>query len=185
MHAWYWKTPWEKDCVLVTVWGDMQCKAAPQDVVLPGRAIKYFDMWGGKADSGRVQFENGNTVVKPGADPLFLYLPADSLPRLIELPVDLRPWLKKRALASFTNTREQPDYETLRYCLTPGTTTKTMGFAGIDSMEALAAVVQQNTELPYSRFDLCYDDDAFRFSCEVRSGKPPRNNQSGLSLIHI
>ncbi len=181
VHAWYWNTPWEENMVLVTVWADTQVQPAPQDVILPGCAIYAFDIFGGSADSGRVFFDGSNTVVCPGADPLYIYMPADNLPGLTELPIDLRPWLKKRAEAPIADTGKSPDYGNMRYPFVNGAELKTMGFAGIES-DAVKTAVEISDSGNTSAFDVCYDEEAVRFSFRIMKDRPWQNKQSGWWL---
>ena len=181
VHAWYWNTPWEKNMVLVTVWGDMQADPDPQDVVLPGCAVMAYNMSGGSVEPERIWFDGMNTVVRPGADPVFIYMPAETVPDLTGLPVDLRPWLKKRAEAPIADTGKLPAFEDFRYPFCDGAELKAMGFAGVES-DAARSAAEVSGGNSSSAFDICYDEDAIRFSFVVRNKGPWQNDRSGWWL---
>jgi len=114
----------------------------------------------------------------PGADPLFIYFDEADLPAIGELPIELRPWLKKRAEAPVVVTAERPDFTRLRYRLGSGNELKAMGFAGIESEDAHSSVQTSDG----SRFDVCYDEDAVRFSFNLEIGRPWQNDRDGWWL---
>lgn len=178
-HAWYWKTPWEPGAVLATVWADMQANPKPEQIILPGKAVKVFDMWGAEYRGEQVRIEDKRTVVQPGAAPLYIYLPGNNLPELGPLPKCLRPWLKKRVDAPWADTRVLPDYQQLRYKFTPVHIIKAMAFAGVENSQAVKEIPAVSEP---STFDLCCDDTAIRISCKVNSGSKPVNNHAGWWL---
>lgn len=179
-HAWYWNTPWEKDMRLVTIWTDTQPCPNPKPVVLPGKVLKAYDFLGGAPQAGRVVIQGNNTVVKPGADPLYLYLPVESTPRqLLPLPIDLRPWLKKRAEAPIAALEQLPDFKKLRYELRMGEEVKAMGFAGVEGENARKAAAVEHKG---SAFDVHYNPEGIRFSFRVALERPWRNDRQGWWL---
>lgn len=180
-HVWYWTTPWEEDMVLATVWTDTQVDPNPENVILPGLASGVYNMFGAKVVGDRIVYGKDQTIVRPGADPLYIYLPKSALPELKELPIELRPWLKKRVDAPFVDTKKIPDFQNLRYSFSAGADLKTMGFAGVES-DLAKTVVDISPEKNHTRFDVGYDDTAIRLSFRIPETREWKNDRSGWWL---
>jgi hypothetical protein len=97
-HVWYWRNPWMPGAVLATIWCDTgMTKGELQWVRLPTEPLATEDLWGGTPGSDRLRREDGQWKVRPGEDPMFVYLPKAALPTdLTELPIAMRPWHLRR-----------------------------------------------------------------------------------------
>jgi len=173
-HAWYWNTPWQKDCKLVTVWVDTQALGKkPEWINLKGTLVDAEDIWGGMPPESRLQADRGVIKVLPGADPIFLYIKDSGNLKLKKLPPALRPFfIKKINVKKYTG---KTDYSRLdNYFNTATTADKSMGYAGIDLKGEKA--VESNKK---SSFSVRYDDKGLYIIVNVKSGKPMKNDKSG------
>jgi len=179
-HFWYWRTPWEKNAVLLTAWCDtvMAKDNKPQWIALPGKPLLAEDLWGESPDESRLREVNGRWEVLAGEDPIFIYLPAAAAPKdLAPLPFDLRPWQHRQISANPKKTKITIDGDLSEWTELPGEITVdratgagAMGFAGIQEKEKKA--VTRDT----SRFAVSYDDQGLYLAVRVNTDKPMTNN---------
>lgn len=176
-HAWVWTNPWESDCSLITVWADEAAKK-PQWLNLKGKFVKAEDIWGGIPSTDRLRIKNGRIQVKPGSDPIFIYVKGKYRNKLNPLPQGLRPYFMKKVIASkFSD--DTIDFSKLQEKMTPAyTTDKSMGFAGIEGEGAGQKMVQRNK----SSFSVYYDKQGLYLAVNVLSGSSMKNNHSNWMI---
>lgn len=177
-HLWYWKTPWQENATLVTVWADTQClKKKPEWLTLSGTLLQAEDLWGGTPGKDRLIAGKNEIRVLPGADPLFLYVRNADRRKLEQLPPDLRPNLIKRALTQALPAGDI-DFNHLAVPMIAATATKTMGYAGIGDNGAVQTEPAVTGEKD-SSFAVYQDDRGLTLAVNVKSGRPMKNNHSG------
>ncbi len=182
-HFWYWRTPWEKDAVLLTAWCDtvMVKEGKAQWLPLPGKPLLVEDLWGERPDNSRLREVNGRWEVLPGEDPMFIYLQNNAVPKnLASLPQDMRPWPLRRISTVPLKSKVTIDGDLSEWKELPGEITVArstgagaMGFAGIQEKEK-KAVARDTT-----RFAVSYDDQGLYLAVRVSTTKPMANNDEG------
>jgi hypothetical protein len=179
-HTWVWRTPWEGNAVLLTVWCDtpMVKKGEIQWVPLPGRPITAEDLWGQRPGEDRLRNVNGRWEVLPDEDPIFIYIPASAAPEnLAPLPFDLRPWQHRRTSAApLTGETIAVDGELSDWGELPGeissgrsTGAGAMGFAGIQEQ-------RQGTSERASHFGVSYGAEGLYLAVKVNTDLPMKND---------
>ncbi len=173
-HAWYWDTPWEKDCKLVTVWADTQALGKkPEWISLKGTLVDAEDIWGGMPSKSRLNISGKEIKVLPGADPIFLYVKDSGNVKLKKLPPALRPFFIKKIDVKKYNGKT--DYSRLdNYFNFTTAADKSMGYAGIGGKGEKAVTSNKK-----SSFSVRYDNKGLYIIVNVKSGKPMKNDKSG------
>ena len=173
-HVWAWQTPWIKDAALLTVWCDTpMVKGEVQWVDLPAKPIASEDLWGGPVDDQRVRRTETGWQALPGEDPLFVYVPLDSLGDVEPLPTAMRPWHLRRLSASHVGEGQiDIDGDVSEWADWPGAIGPEGGF---DPTAAASA----QADGPIHRFAIGCSKRGLFVGTRVTDSTPMQNDDSG------